>query len=131
MNSLICSNSDFYQYTITLLQCKFLEDMAQFLEPFKDLTKKISESNYSTIFLIIPLFNIIIDHIKDIENGEISLESAKILTSAMVTKEKLIAYYSKTNSMMMMYTALDSRRKFNYFTKKEFATSDINETKKL
>jgi len=44
-----------------------LEEMAQFLEPFNDLTKKISGSNYSTVFLIIPLFNIIIDHIEDLE----------------------------------------------------------------
>ena len=105
--------------------------MAQFLESFNDLTKKISGSNYSTVFLIISLFNIIIDHIEDLENEEISIETAKIQTAAVAAKEKLIAYYSKTNSMTMMCTALDPRRKFNYFTKKEFSIFDINETKRL
>jgi len=33
--------------------------------------------------------------------------------------------------MTMMCTALDPRRKFNYFTKKEFLIFDINETKRL
>jgi hypothetical protein len=39
--------------------------MADFLEPFKDLTVKMSASLISTAFSIIPLFNIIIDHIED------------------------------------------------------------------
>ena len=128
---MICSNNEFYLYTITLSQWKFLKEMAQFLEPFNNLTKKISGSNYSTVFLIIPLFNIIIDHIEYLENEKISIETAKIQTAAVAAKEKLIAYYSKTNSMTMMCTALDPRRKFNYFTKKEFSIFDINKTKRL
>jgi hypothetical protein len=42
-----------------------LETIADFLEPFKDLTVKMSASSVSTAFSIIPLFNIIIDHIED------------------------------------------------------------------
>jgi hypothetical protein len=44
-----------------------LEKIANFLQPFKDLTVKMSASSYSTVFIIIPLFNIIIDHMEDAE----------------------------------------------------------------
>jgi hypothetical protein len=52
-----------------------LEKIAEFLEPFKDIMVKMSASLNSTVFWIIPLFNIIIDHVEDaasaveVENG--------------------------------------------------------------
>ena len=42
-----------------------LEKIATFLQPFKDLTVKMSTSSYSTVFMIILLFNIINDHVED------------------------------------------------------------------
>jgi hypothetical protein len=42
-----------------------LEKIVEFLEPFKDITVKMSASLNSTVFWIIPLFNIIIDHVED------------------------------------------------------------------
>ena len=46
-----------------------LEKIATFLQPFKDLTVKMLASSYSTVFMIIPLFNIIIDHVEDTEDA--------------------------------------------------------------
>jgi len=40
-----------------------LEKIATFLQLFKNLTVKMLASSYSTVFIISPLFNIIIDYI--------------------------------------------------------------------
>jgi len=50
---------------------------------------------------------------------------------AKAAREKLVEYYAKTNATVMLCTALDPRRKFNYFAKKEFSDVDINKTKEL
>ena len=49
----------------------------------------------------------------------------------MVAREKLVQYYSKTNTIVMLCTALDPRRKFHYFIKKEFPDDEIDRTKAL
>ncbi|CAG8800281.1 2419_t:CDS:2, partial [Gigaspora rosea] len=41
-----------------------LEKIAEFLEPFKDLTVKMSSSTNSTAYWIISLFNIILNHVE-------------------------------------------------------------------
>jgi len=88
----------------------------------------MSTSSYSTAYLVIPLFNIIIDHVEDV--ADLS-ENEVIQIAANAAKEKLIRYYSKTNTLTMLCTALDPRRKFHYFIKKGFLDDDINETKML
>ena len=104
-----------------------LEKIANFLKPFKDLTVKMSASSYSTVYMVIPLFNIIIDHVEDTEEIAIS----QLREAATAAKTKLLLYYSKTNTTTMLCTALDPRRKFNYFVKKEFSQDDIEKTKLL
>jgi len=104
-----------------------LEKIATFLQPFKDLTVKMSASSYSTVFMIIPLFNIIIDHVEDTEEAA----TLRLREAATAAKTKLLLYYSKTNTTTMLCTALDPRRKFNYFVKKEFSPDDIEKTKSL
>jgi len=91
----------------------------------------MSTSSYSTAYLIIPLFNIIIDHVEDtadLSEGEVT---GKIQIAAKAARDKLVRYYSKTNMFMMLCTALDPRRKLYYFTKKGFLDDDISETKML
>ncbi len=51
--------------------------------------------------------------------------------AATAAREKLVQYYSKTNETVMLCTALDPRRKFYYFAKKEFPDEEIDKTKKL
>jgi len=87
----------------------------------------MSASSYNTVFMIIPLFNIIIDHIEDIEETAL----LQLWEAAIAAKAKLFLYYSKTNAVTMLCTALDPRRKFNYFVKKEFSADDIEKTKLL
>lgn len=73
----------------------------------------MSASSYSTVYLIIPLFNIIIDHVEDAAAGRASDPHGvmtQIWLAAQAAREKLIQYYSKTNATIMLCTALDPRR---------------------
>jgi len=47
------------------------------------------------------------------------------------SREKMVQYYSKTNTTTMLCTALDPRRKFNYFSRKGFPQDEIDATKAL
>jgi hypothetical protein len=93
--------------------------------PFKELTVKMSSSSISTVYNIIPLFNLIMDHVEDMAEAD-GLQSA-----AIAAREKLVQYYSRTNATTMLCTALDPRRKFQYFVKKGFPEEEINSTKEL
>ncbi|CAG8807308.1 37709_t:CDS:2, partial [Gigaspora margarita] len=127
LNMLTSTHSIFHHYAISHIQWEVLEKIAKFLELFKDLTTKMSSNSYCTAFWIIPLFNIILDHIEDVEsNTEIE---TPLSATTMAAREKLVRYYSKTNATVMLCMALDLRQKFHYFFKKEFSNDEINETK--
>ena len=91
----------------------------------------MSSSTHCTVFHIIPLFNIIMDHDEDADcsrNEKVVPDLPKAVDAAMA---KLIQYYSKTNYTTMLCTALDPRRTFNYFTGRDFPDDEINGTKAL
>ena len=71
MNSLTSTHNEFANYAMSNSDCINLKKIATFLQPFKNLTVKMSASSYSTIFMIISLFNIIIDHVEDTEEAAI------------------------------------------------------------
>ncbi|CAJ0842029.1 10426_t:CDS:10 [Entrophospora sp. SA101] len=89
LNTLTSIHDDLHQYAISHTQWATLEKIVEFLEPFKDLTLKMSTSSYSTAYLIIPLFNIIIDHVEDtadLSEGEVT---GKIQIAAKAARDKL------------------------------------------
>ncbi|CAG8851706.1 19813_t:CDS:2, partial [Gigaspora margarita] len=51
------------------LKSTALEKIGEFLEPFKDLTIKMSSSSNSTAFWIIPFFNILFNHVEDVASN--------------------------------------------------------------
>ncbi|CAG8830319.1 24436_t:CDS:2, partial [Gigaspora margarita] len=65
LNTLTTSYDNLNNYAISRNQWATLDRVAKFLEPFKELTTKMSSSANITAFWIIPLFNIIFDHIED------------------------------------------------------------------
>ena len=125
------SYEDLYELFLSPSQWSNLEKIANFLEPFKDLTLKMSSSSQSTAYLIIPLFNIIIDHVEDTASVRRDDAISSIIEVAKITRTKLVRYYLKTNTTTMLCTALDPRRKFNYFLKCGFAEDEIVATKAL
>ncbi|CAG8782687.1 41584_t:CDS:2, partial [Gigaspora margarita] len=54
-----------------------------------------------------------------------------IFSAAIAARKKLVQYYSKTNTTIMLCTVLDPQRKFYYFVRKEFLNDEIEETKAL
>ncbi|CAG8778908.1 15653_t:CDS:1, partial [Gigaspora rosea] len=68
-NTLTSSYDDLHHCAISRNQWVTLEKIVEFLEPFKDLTTKMSSSTYSTAFWVIPLFNIIINHVEDVASN--------------------------------------------------------------
>ncbi len=131
LNSLTSSNHDLQDYTISHTVWAIINKIAEFLKPFKDLTIKMSTSSCSTSFYVIPLFNIIFDHIESAELMEGGSGAFQVKMAAKAGREKLVRYYSKTNIMTMLCTVLDPRRKFNYFTKKGFSDDEIMATQTL
>ncbi|CAG8679255.1 24870_t:CDS:2, partial [Gigaspora rosea] len=69
LNTLTSTYNDFHDYSISHNQWNTLEKVAEFLKPFKDLTTKMSSSTYCTAFWIIPLFNIIFNHVEDVASN--------------------------------------------------------------
>lgn len=120
-----------YEFSLSSTQWSNLEKIADFLEPFKDLTLKMSSSSQSTAYLIIPLFNIIIDHVEDTSSIREDEAIPSIIEASKIARTKLVQYYSKTNTTTMLCTALDPRRKFNYFLKRGFSDDEIIATKAL
>ncbi|CAG8803303.1 41130_t:CDS:2, partial [Gigaspora margarita] len=71
------STHDMIKNGLFLKSCTALEKIGEFLEPFKDLTIKMSSSSNSTAFWIIPLFNILFNHVEDVvSNVNANNESA-------------------------------------------------------
>lgn len=131
LNSITSSYYDLHKYAIVHTQWITLEKIGEFLEPFKDLTVKMSSSKNSTVYHIIPLFNIVMDHVEDENCSSNKILLPNITNAVDAAMAKFKKYYSKTNTTTMLCTALDPRRKFNYFTRKEFPDDEIKGTKAL
>ena len=78
MNTLTTSYEDLHDYAISHNRWAILDKVSKFLKPFKDLTTKMSSSTNITAFWIIPLFNIILNHVEDVASEEIELSAAAI-----------------------------------------------------
>ncbi|CAB4385608.1 unnamed protein product [Rhizophagus irregularis] len=129
-------------YTLTEEQWNGLRKIVDFLELFKEVTAVISGSTYSTLFMIILLFNFLINHVEDIigdENEEVNDENddenddenirieKSIKKAAKYCKDKLLKYYVKTNNAYSIAVILDPRLKIQYFKDEEWGDDLINE----
>ena len=134
MISITSSSNDLHDLGISHQQWKFLKAIADLLQPFKDLTMNMSKRSDNTASDIIPLFNLVIDHTDDYcsrqGNGPSEILS-RIRAASKSAREKMMQYYSKTNTVTMLCTALDPRQRFNYFVKREFKLESIVKTKEL
>ncbi|CAB5364726.1 unnamed protein product [Rhizophagus irregularis] len=136
------SDRDLKSYTLTEEQWNGLRKIVDFLEPFKEVTAVILGSTYSTLSMMIPLFNFLIDHVEDIigdENEEVNEENddenddenirieKSIKKAAKYCKDKLLKYYVKTNNAYSIAVILDPRLKIQYFKDEEWGDDLINE----
>ncbi|CAG8731552.1 3375_t:CDS:2, partial [Gigaspora rosea] len=70
LNTLTSSHDKLSHYALSRKQWATLDKVVKFLEPFKDLIAKIAFSANSTVFWIIPLFNIILNYVEDVASVE-------------------------------------------------------------
>ena len=78
----------------------------------------MSGSIYPTLSLAVPLFNSLLDHIKDTESAYDSEQA--IYKAAEKSKKKLLEYYNKTNDAYLVATILDPRLKMWYYRDNEW-----------
>ena len=81
---------------------------------------------YITVSSLIPFFNAIIDQIEGFLEQSICSELREACENA---RSKIITYYSKTNTYMMMLSVMDPRFNISYLYDEEFNTDDIRKTK--
>jgi hypothetical protein len=108
----------------------------------------MSGSTYSTLSMIIPLFNFLVDDVEDNiededtdendddddyddndnddENDDEKIEKS-IKNAAKSCREKLLKYYNKTNNAYLIAVILDPRLKMQYFKDEEWDDELINE----
>ncbi|RIA85622.1 hypothetical protein C1645_830518 [Glomus cerebriforme] len=94
-----------------------------------EVTMIISGSFYLTLLMIVPLYNILIDHVKDVINEDNNTDEEDdennsnekenwyqtIKETAKKCKVKLLEYYNKTNDIFLISTILDPRLKLKYY----------------
>ena len=72
----------------------------------------MSASSYSTLSMVIPLYNALIDHTEDYAFAD---EDSFIKRVAIKSRDKLLNYYNKTNDACIIVTILDPRLKMDYY----------------
>ena len=103
--------------------------ITKFLEPFANVAKEIEGLKHPTLNVVIPLYNSLIDHVKDWmdeenypKNNEGGNRCKEIIAGASVAREKLLEYYDKTAEVYIVPVVLDPRLKLNYFDAQEWGS---------
>src|SRR5688572_26179226 len=86
----------------------------------------MSGSSYSTLSMVIPLYNALIDHTEDYALVE---EDSFIKTAAIKSRTKLLEYYNKTNDACIIVTILDPRLKMDYYNDESWDDDQRKEIK--
>ena len=73
----------------------------------------VSASTYPTLSITVSLYNILIDHLEDI-NDRNDIDS-NIQEATKICREKILEYYNKTNKTYMLAVILDPRFKMQYY----------------
>ncbi len=105
----------------------------------------MSGFTYFTLFITIPYYNFLIDHIEDIidnkkknnENNESddnnknenNNENNELKQAAKVCKNKLLKYYNKTNNTYLIAIILDPRLKLKYYQNNNWENKLIDNIK--
>ena len=106
------SSQELKNYIFTDDNWAIFEQTKNFLELFQETTTMVSALTYPTLSITVSLYNVLIDHLEDINNrNDIDLN---IQEAAKICWEK-IEYYNKTNKTYMLAVILDPRFKMQYY----------------
>ena len=112
----MCQNEPtLMEYALEAEEWSYLEKLHQLLGQFVDMTKIVSSSvGYPTINRAMSVYNAMIDTLEEFieQETDLSLKEAAILG-----KQKLLKYYSKTDStpVYAVATAMDPRMRFDWW----------------
>jgi hypothetical protein len=123
--------TDMSQYEISKSEWQELEMITNFLFKFHQATQFMEKSTYPTAISVIPLLNVLLDHVEDWSGDLKSKTDSVIERAARNAREKLVKYYTKTNEMTMSILAMDPRFKLKYFEDEGFSHHDIEITRNL
>ena len=90
------------------------ERILDYLAPFKQFTEQICGEKYSTISLVVPMFNMLIDHLQDWMENE-TTAGERLHNSTVAALEKINSYYNVTSDCYTICTVLDPRLGLNYY----------------
>jgi hypothetical protein len=102
---------------IQVKEWETVELLCNFLKPFQFATQRMSGERFPTLASVIPLFNILMDHLDDIET---STTCELLRDAAAACLAKLKEYYNKTSPKQCMVTLLDPRFNFKYFVEEKW-----------
>lgn len=110
----ICSlERDLWGFELTDNEWQDIQNIEKFLKPFSEIRGILEASCYPTLNLIVPLFNLMLRHIKETEE---SLDlSDHIIKAAEKARVKLLFYSKKKNPKYLIPVALDPRLKAEFF----------------
>lgn len=114
---------------------KQIDEVLEFLEPFAQVTNDMEGAKYPTLNAVIPLYNLLIDHVMDWVEGEDDGPESQdddpepqdeepeatrrhlkeTIEGAKAARSKLVQYYQKTTSTYLIPIVLDPRLKLAYF----------------
>lgn len=95
-----------------------LEECFSFLGLFDEATKECCGDKRPTLFLVVPIYNQLLDHVASfVEKHEqaSSAFSCNMLIGARACQDKLGKYYNVSSEWCTVATVMDSRLKIEYY----------------
>jgi hypothetical protein len=120
--------NDLTEFDLTMDDWENVKHTHKFLRRFADVSIYLESNNYTTVSKVVPMFNILLDHIED-SIDEMKDKNPELCRAANNAWYKIAKYYSKTHSMNMALTVLDPRLNLQYLLDEGFNHDDIEETK--
>ncbi|PVU85517.1 hypothetical protein BB559_006080 [Furculomyces boomerangus] len=95
-----------------------LQDFCLFLRAFKEATVLLSASDYPTLGLVLPIINLIKQHVKNSINSTENFGSIQIISFALAVQKNWMNIPSLYKKNVKLATALDPSVEITNFTKR-------------
>ena len=93
--------------------------MCDLLEPLRDATEVLSGQNYATLSMVVPIYNILLDHLEaksqNAPSAFVYVESDYLVDAAKAAFAKLNKYYDISSELCTIATVLDPRLKLQFY----------------
>ena len=130
LDSLTADELDLQTLAITEEEWSQIKEVLEFLEPFALVANEMERAVQPTLYIVLPLYNQLIDHVTEWIGSEDAQEGSgnhlkETVEAARAAKEKLAQYETKTTTYLIPIV-LDPRLKMDYFKNDQWG--DLAET---